>query len=185
MPPIPTHPPGRSFIAAISVVSVREAKFSVEERSDFPGKLLTNDSVGCLEDFQLQHILTTYANARFRFDLGDLISEKFILVFGYLRHLILHFRALEIWSPSMDQQQRRVAKVYPSFPGQPLPGRVGRPLSAEQFQHVKEVFSELIGQKHEIRESEESAYSYLLGCMEQLIHHIRGQEAEMVMEGEL
>ena len=48
-----------------------------------------------------------------------------------------------------------MAKVYPSFPGQPLPGRVGRPLSAEQSQHVKEVYAELIGQKHEIRESEE------------------------------
>ena len=59
-------------------------------------------------------------NCQYRFDIGDLMSERFVPVFGYSRELVLHSRALETWSPTTDQEKRYEAKVFPSF----LPGGI-------------------------------------------------------------
>ena len=126
-----------------------------------------------------------YAYARFLFDMGDLESKQLRFVLGYIRQLLLHARALARWSPGWLSEARDAADVLPNFPGRPLTDESDAPLDTdvildtEQLHHVREAYCRFIRLKSKARGSGEMDYDYLLGCMEQLLHHIRRLEAEV------
>ena len=182
---IPANAPGRSFIAVVSIQSALEARALDARPSYFPGNLLTNDSINCLELGQLRHIEATYAYARFLFDMGDLESKQLRPVLGYIRQLLLHARALARWSPGWLSEARDAADVLPNFPGRPLTDESNVPLDTdvildtEQLHHMREAYCRFIRLKSKLQGPEKREYDYLLGCMEQLLHHVRGLEAEV------
>ena len=137
---IPANPPDRSFIAVVSV----QAEPLGAGPSNFPGNLLTNDSMKCLDPGQLRHVESTYAYARFLFDMGDLEYKQLRPVLGYIRQLLLHARALDRSSPGALSEARDAANVLPNFPGRPLTDESDVPLDTEQLHHMREAYCRFI-----------------------------------------
>jgi hypothetical protein len=80
------------------------------------------------------------------------------------------------------EDARADADVLPTFPGTPLEDQ-SRSLNPEQLNHVEDTYKGLFADMDSLsREAYGRAgvedYCYVLGLLEQLIHHIRGSEAK-------
>lgn len=182
---------GRSYLAASQVWDM-EGRLRLDKRqSHFPGTPLTKDSGGTLNPGQWRHIRTTYAFAQLVFDEDTMLGECFRIPLGYIHQLLLHDQADstgEVANPTLSHAEmedaRADADVLPTFPGTPLEDR-SRPLNSEQLNHVEETYKGLFVDMDSLSREAYGGpgigvedYCYVLGLLEQLIHHIRGSEAK-------
>ncbi|KAB5549388.1 hypothetical protein GE09DRAFT_172541 [Coniochaeta sp. 2T2.1] len=177
--PIPHRPPHRAFIATTTMQDiVPQASTLNKDAPYYPGPPLTNDTVGVLTIGQIRHITTTYAYAEYLFK-GDDLREEFRLLLGYIRQLLRHDMAVPLWRCDLGKA-RANANVLPNFPGMPLGECIcsETPLDAGQLSHIRDVYENFFKTETKKWDSgDKAAYEYLLGCMEQLIHHSRGLRA--------
>ena len=107
----------------IAFISAQSLDGNAERPSHFPGKLLTNNSVDCLDFDQRQHIEATYAYSRWEVDLGSGVGA--ILAPSWLHKathtrlpcprygVIWHARSVIPRMPPSFEEGRRVRRITP------------------------------------------------------------------------